>query len=74
MIPFHFSGITDSEQQKEKNMSGLAAFQAEASDEEDAFGAAPKFSAFKGATILNLAQIKRDGKTDELMDYYKTGN
>lgn len=60
--------------EKKKHLSGLAAFQAEASDEEDAFGTAPKLQAFEGATMLSLAAMKAENKTDELEAYIKSGN
>lgn len=45
-----------------KHLSGLAAFNPEASDEEDAFSVAPKLATFEGAAVLALGARKDNDK------------
>lgn len=47
-------GMDSSNGQSAKHLSGLAAFNPEASDEEDAFSVAPKLAAFGGAMTMEL--------------------
>lgn len=49
--------VDDNSASKSKVLSGMVAFQAEASDEEDAFGTAPKLQHFEGAVTMNLANM-----------------
>jgi UDP-N-acetylglucosamine/UDP-N-acetylgalactosamine diphosphorylase len=48
--------------QSSKHLSGLAAFNPEASDEEDAFTVAPKLAAFEGATVMALGARQDNDK------------
>ena len=54
-----------------KHLSGLAAFNPEASDDEDAFSSAPKLAAFAGATTLAVGSREY---IDQQTAYAKCGN
>lgn len=49
----------------------MAAFNPEASDEEDAFSSAPKLASFEGATVLAMASNKQ---SSQLESYAQAGN
>lgn len=61
----------NSTEQSSKHLSGLAAFNPEASDEEDAFSSAPKLASFEGATILAAGANKQ---SQELEEYAQAGS
>ena len=61
---------SNSTAQSSKHLSGLAAFNPEASDEEDAFSMAPKLAAFEGASVLALG-ARQDN--DQLAAYANCG-